>query len=70
MDINLYLEDWHDTELPDYERDRVLRSAVEDFNQEFGTSHNPHETVKRYHNWRRSVLNSEGEDPRDKGILG
>lgn len=53
MSVFEYMEDFDNDELPDYEHREQLREAVQDYNDEYGTAHDPEEKVIQYFSWKR-----------------
>lgn len=53
MDIYLWMEDFDDDTLPDYDRHEQLREAVEMYNGEHDTDYAPESQVRRYFSWKR-----------------
>jgi predicted alpha/beta hydrolase family esterase len=51
MTIYLFLEDFDNPELEDWEEQ--MEDAVRAYNEEYGTSHLPKTIVKNYKSWRR-----------------
>jgi len=52
LNIYLWLEDFDDTSLPDYEREEQLREAVIEYNEKFGANYLP-SVVQRYFRIKR-----------------
>ena len=45
------MEDFDNPELSDYDRDEQLREAVEDYNAEYNTVHDPQRSVILFNRW-------------------
>lgn len=48
-----YLEDFDNSELAESDWLEQMRSAVMDFNAEFGTEYQPHVMISNYQSWKR-----------------
>ena len=48
LNIYLWLEDFDNSELPEYDREEQLREAVVDYNETYGTNYTPMSMVRRY----------------------
>lgn len=55
MDLFEYIQDFDNPELSAYDRHEQLREAVEGYNNEYGTAHDPEKTIKKYQAWLRSL---------------
>jgi hypothetical protein len=47
------MEDWDNTELPDYDRDEQLMDAVKEYNEAHGTDYKPAATLRNYKSIQR-----------------
>ena len=48
LNIYLWLEDFDNSELPEYDREEQLREAVVDYNETYSTNYTPMSMVRRY----------------------
>ena len=48
LNIYLWMEDFDNAELSDYEREEQLRECVQTYNEQYGTYYMPDSMVKRY----------------------
>lgn len=48
LDIFLWMEDFDNSELPDYDRSEQLRDSVIIYNERHNTQHNPDSMVRQY----------------------
>jgi hypothetical protein len=63
MNILDFVEDFDNADLPDHERHEQMREAVETFNEENKTTHDPEKTVLKYYRRRDgSKYDSEGPE--------
>jgi len=53
MNINEFLEDWDNAELSHIEWQEQMEEAVQRYNEEYNTDHNPRSAVKNYISWQR-----------------
>ena len=48
LNIILWMEDFDNAELSDYERTEQLRESVQEYNEKYCTNYNPDSMVRRY----------------------
>lgn len=53
-ELMLFMEDFDNAELSDYEWEEQLQDAVKTFNTQKGTSHHPAKSLNIYRDWKRA----------------
>lgn len=55
LNIYLWLEDFDDNSLPEYDREEQLREAVLEYNYKYSTKYKPESTVRQYLRIQRDI---------------
>lgn len=56
LNIYLWVEDFDNAELPEYDRLEQLREAVIEYNEKYNTKYMPDSTVQRYERMKRQDI--------------